>query len=338
MVLRPLLLRTLSAAALLSALSSTLLAQIPGGSPLGGQNPVVPMAPARTAAERLDDLKRDIERLKSEIQFIEQRAALGVQPLRDRLQKRSFDARRIDAGTSATATVTPPQPAQPQPARRMTNDELKSLPEDVLLVVQGRPVRRSDLQPVLEYLATVPAAGDESSRQQRAVLEVIRLEAVLAAFEESRLEAESQIGDAVKELADGKTFAEVQNRYGRGPNIAQEGKVQITRFSPFGLEIERTAFTTPAGRVSEPIRGATGYAIVAVDKIQKSDQDAGDHAEVRLMVIPYTSDPGDMDKVRNMAMTGQIDLVVAENQDLYVELIEELHQVIGKRIVVINHG
>ena len=34
---------------------------------------------------------------------------------------------------------------------------------------------------------------------------------------------------------------------------------------------------------------------------------------------------------------GQIDLVVAEDQDLQVELVKELHQVIGKGVVVVDH-
>lgn len=316
MVLRSSFLRTLSAAAFLFALSSTLMAQLPGGSPLGGQAPVAPMAPPRTPAERLDDLKREIDRLKGEIEFIEQRSAQGVQPLRDRLQNRKVDYRTIDAGTSAIASVTTPQPMQPQLARRMTSEELQKYPEEVLMVVQGRPVRRADLQRTIDYLATVPAAGDEAARQQRATMEVIRLEAMLASFEESHTEAQSQIQAAAQELADGKTFAEVQNRYGRGPNLAAEGKVQITRFTPFGLEVEAVAFSTPEGKVSAPVRGASGYAIVAVDKVQKSDQDAGDLIEARLLFVPYHGDPGEMDKVRNMAMTGQVDLVVRDDAAL----------------------
>ena len=34
---------------------------------------------------------------------------------------------------------------------------------------------------------------------------------------------------------------------------------------------------------------------------------------------------------------GQIDLVVAKDQDLQIELVEELHQVIGKGVVVVDH-
>ena len=34
---------------------------------------------------------------------------------------------------------------------------------------------------------------------------------------------------------------------------------------------------------------------------------------------------------------GQIDLVVAEDQDLQVELVKELHQVIGEGVVVVDH-
>lgn len=314
MSLRPDFVRLLQASVILFALTATLPAQLPGGlGGLGGQ-PATPVAPPRSPAEKLEDLKREIERLKGEMQFVEQRAAQGVAPIKDRLQNRTFAPRSIDAGASTTAsTPAPAAPAKPQPARRMTSEEQQKFQGDVMMIVQGKAVRTADFQRLVDYLGTVKDAGDLSSREQRVSLELIRLESVLGTFEDSVVEAREQIDAAKKELDAGKPWTEAQNRYGRGPNMAQEGRVQINRYSPFGLEVEMAAFTTEKGKIVGPVRGATGYCILAIDGITKSDTDAGDTVDARLIFMPYHGDPGEMDKIRAQAITGQVDLVVRDD-------------------------
>lgn len=315
MVLRLDFLRAVTAPALFLAIAAALPAQLPGGLPgLGGQE--APAAPPRSPAEKLDDLKREIERLKGEIQFVETRTQLGVAPIKDRLQKRDFAPRSIDAGASTAAAPAPAMPQKPQPARRMTSEEQEKYQKDVLMVVQGRAVRSGDFQQLVDFLGTVKDAGDLSTREQRVAMELIRLEAVLGSFEDSQAEARQQIDAARKELNDGKAWTEVQNRYGRGPNMAQEGRIQVSHYSPLGLEVERAAFTTEKGKIVGPVRGATGYAILSVDGITKSDTDAGDVVDARMIFIPYHGDPGDMDKVRAQAITGQVDLVVRDDAAL----------------------
>lgn len=299
-------------AALTAALSSDLRAQLPGGNALGGQ---APMAPPRSPQEQLDELKREIERLKSEIEFVNARTALGVAPLKERLQQRQFSPRAIDAGKNSAVAVPVAQPIQPQTARRMGTEEQEKYPAEVAFVVQGRMVRRDELEQLANYLKTLPGGngGNDAALVMRAAQERIRIEAVMAAFEESRAEAESQVQAAMKELGEGKPFGEVQNRYGRGPNLAQEGKVQITRFSPFGLEVEAAAFQGTEGKVVGPLRGLTGYVVLQIDKVTKSDQDAGDVVDARLLLVPYHGDPLEMDKVRSQASMGQVDLLVRDD-------------------------
>lgn len=308
------LVRPLQGTTILFALCATLSAQLPGGlGGLGGQ-PTAPAAPPRSPAEKLEDLKREIDRLKGEIQFVEQRSAQGVAPIKDRLQNRAFAPRSIDAGTSTTAIAPAPvAPNKPQPARRMTSEEQQKFQADVMMIVQGKPVRTAEFQRLVDYLGTVKEAGDLTAREQRVALELIRLEAVLGTFPDSATEAEEQIIAAKKELDEGKAWSEAQNRYGRGPNMAQEGRVQINRYSPLGLEVEMAAFTTEKGKVVGPVRGATGYCILAIDGITKSDTDAGDTVDARLLFMPYHGDPGEMDTVRAQALTGQVDLLVRDD-------------------------
>ena len=49
--------------------------------------------------------------------------------------------------------------------------------------------------------------------------------------------------------------------------------------------------------------------------------------------------PGEMQSQRGQSasISARVDRVVAEDQDLQVELVEELHQVIGEGVVVVDH-
>ncbi len=286
-----------------------LLAQLPGGAT---QDPTP--APARSPAEKIGDLQRELERLQKEIEFVKERSKDSAGILRSRLQQRAFAPRSIDAGTNTTI-VTPPTPIeQPRPARRMTSVELEKFQGDVLMVVEGRPIRAGEFDGLMAYLAKDPTSGDEEARAHRVSLELLRIEAVIANFPDTAAEAHSEMSKAAAELAEGKPFAEVQNRYGRGPNIANEGKIEIRRFSPWGLEIEQAAFTTEVGKVVGPVRGMSGYAVLAVDKVTTSDQDAGDVVEARMIFMPYHEDAVEMDQVRSRALSGKIDLIVRDKE------------------------
>lgn len=319
MQLRSSLSRAVSTAVLSAVLSPAVMAQVPGSSPLvtpqgvAGQQPA---APPRSPQEQLDELRREIERLKAEIAFVQTRTSLGVAPLRERLQQREFKPRAIDAGKNSAVALPVAQPPSIQPARTMTPEEQTKYGADVALVVQGRPVTSAELQQLAAYVKSMPGTPDATACMMRAAQECIRVQAVMAAFEESRTEAEGQIQAAAKELAEGKPFGEVQNRYGRGPNMTQEGKVTITRYSPFGLEVEAAAFGNPEGKLVGPVRGLSGYALVQIDKLVKSDQDVGDSVEARLILVPYHGEASDMDKVRSEASMGQVDLVVRDEAGL----------------------
>jgi hypothetical protein len=219
--------------------------------------------------------------------------------------------------TPQAAAMVPTQ----REARLMTPDEVQQHGADVLMTVNGRPVRYSALDGMISYLQGFTASGDDSARQQRAMLELIRLESTLAAFPESADVAAQQIKEARQLLDGGGEFGEVARQYSRGP-LQEDGKVKITRNCPFGLAVEMAAFATDEGKLTDAIQGYTGYVLVQVDKKTKGTNPDGapnpdlDQVEARMILVPYHPDPAEIDQVRNRAIMGPIEIAVRDDDAL----------------------
>jgi PPIC-type PPIASE domain len=284
--------------------------QVPGKPAAAAPTPAQDPAPPKTPADKIGELQRELARLKQEIQYAREQVANSKSDLNQKLANRTLEVRAIDAGLGNVAPAFQPTPSTPQSARVMTGDESTGLPEEVMMVAEGSYVTWSEYQTLVDYLSTIPAAGDASARDQRATLELVRIHAVLGAFPESSDEAKEHIHAAQEELANGQDFHEVLNRYGTGPNMVQDGRVQITHFCPYGLFVEQAAFATEPGKISAPIQGLTGFVLLAVDKVTKGEKPDADVVDARMIVVPYNSDPTDLDKVRLRAATGQVEVKV----------------------------
>jgi hypothetical protein len=277
-----------------------------------------PDRPRQSPAERITELTSERDRLLHEIAFVQSKVATSRQTLIEKFRVRGLEVRSIDAGTTTvTAVAAPVTPTQRQ-ARLMTPKELQAFGADVLMTVNGRPVSYAALDQMLAYLKGFPASGDDSTRQQRAMLELIRLESTLAAFPESALAAEQQVQEALKRLQDGTEFGEVARQYSRGP-LQEEGKIKVTRNCPFGLAVEMAAFATEAGKLSATIQGYTGYVLLKVDSATKGANPDGaanadlDVVDAHMILVPYHPDPAEIDQVRNRAIMGPIEIAVRDD-------------------------
>jgi hypothetical protein len=316
-------LRIATAASLLAPFLSALLptaltAQPPPAlTPPLGQKPAdpPPPAPPKSPAERLEELQRELQRLQNEIAYVQERVAKSSTLLGDKLRNRTLSTRAIDAGLG-TAVNPLPAPAPVQPARLLSDDERTQYGKDVMMVVDGRPVTEEQVKSLVDYLGTVPASGDVPMREQRALLELIRVHNIAAHFRESAIMAEEAIRGAETDLANGGAFEEVMNRYGGIPEGQSDGKVKIPRFCKYGLLVEQAAFSTKPGERSKPVRGLTGWVLVHVDSITKGPTSDGDIADVRMILLPYHSDPEQVDKARTLAVTGQVGVAVRTAEDM----------------------
>ncbi len=281
--------------------------------PAADAKPQDPDRPHKSPAEQFQDLTRERENLEKEIAYAKERAANATKLLREKFAARNFQPQVIEAGTSSSVmpAVTTPvtQINQPRKARLMEEKERSTFGEAVMMAVDGNPITYAEVDAMVSYLSQVPSAGDSVQLHQRATMEAIRIHTLLAAFPETSAEAMKQIEMARNELAQGQKWGDVLGRYGAGPNMTQEGKVTITRFCPYGIDVERAAFSTAAGKVADPVHGLTGMVLLAVDEVK------ADTVEARMLLVPYNMDQPEVDRNRGRAALGQIDLAMREAKD-----------------------
>lgn len=291
---------------------------VPAAKPEGAKQD--PDRPSKSPAERIEELRRTLQQLANEIAFVESRASSTTQLLSQKFAQRGLQVRAIDAGQTASVmpTLVSSGPAQNQPraARLLEDKEKAAFGADVLMSIDGSPVKKADFDNLVQYLMQFPSAGDRQAIDQRAALELVRIHTLLAAFPETVVEAETNMKAAVDELQKGTEFTEVLNRYGAGPNMAQGGKVQITRFCPYGLQVEQAAMAAKEGTLTAAVRGLTGLVVMKVEKVNKGQTAQADSADVQMLMIPYHLDQTAVDKHRGRAALGQVDVAVS-SPDVY---------------------
>lgn len=305
-------LRLLPASLLL--LGNAAIAQIP--LPPAGQTPPPaqdPDKPAPTPAEVAKQLQAERDRLAREIAYVQDRAKNAKALLADKLASKPQTFKTIDAGVNA-ASVPPMAPTQPRAARVATAEELGNHANDTLLIVNGRAIPQKAFDDVVQYLAASPSSGDEPMRAQRALFDLIRIEAVASAFEDN--EAAERVGELLGQLDAGKTPAELAKAVGTVPGASPEGKIEVTRNSVFGPRFEQVAFTTEAGKRARPFRNANGLVILHIDSIEKGATPDLDKAIGTAIQVPYSPDQAALQKAHLAVNTGQVDVLARDQKTI----------------------
>ena len=270
-----------------------------------------------TPEERLEELRAEKERLEREIRYARERAQRAKQLLQEKLGAREQSFRAIDAGTAVVARPTP-QPAQPVQrkfARIASAEERQAQPDGAMVVVEGRAISQSWFDRVMGYLSESGAAiGDESVRAQRVLFDMMRIEGVAAQFEEN--DAELRLAEALAALEAGKSLADVARAEGSVLAAAEDGRVEVTRNSMHGPYFEHVAFTTPVGQTARPFRNASGYVLLHVDALEKGDSPQQDKVVCHVAQFDYTEDAEALRKAQFKVNSGQVDVVVRDEQVL----------------------
>jgi hypothetical protein len=270
-----------------------------------------PDKPAETPAKTITELTTEKERLEAEIAFARDRAKTMRGDLAGKLTSRSQTFRAIAAGTTAPAAAAV---SQRRFARLFEAAEKSDLAPDTLLTVNGRPIREGDVEGLLAYLRSLPNSGDDAMRTQRVLFELIRTEAVAAAFAEN--EAEARIGEVLGELEKGKPIADVAKSFGTVSGANDAGTVEVTRNSFLGIRIEQAAFSTEPGQRSRPIRTPQGFCVVGVDKIEKGSTPDLDKVTATVVQVGYVAEPAALQKAMAAPATGQVDIAVRDEKVL----------------------
>lgn len=296
------------------------------GTSAFAQNPLVPgvgQAPAPVAqdpdkqaptpAELQKQLQAERDRLAREIAYVKDRAKNAKALLSDKLGNKAPSFRSIDAGVSAPA-VQPMMPTQPRQARVATGEEMGNHGNDTLLVVNNRAVPQGAFDEIMAHLAKSPSGGDEAMRAQRALFDLIRIEAIASSFEDN--EAAERVGDLLGQLDAGKPIADLAKAVGVVPGSSPEGKLEVTRNSVFGPRFEQVAFATEAGKRARPFRNANGIVILHVDSFVKGENPDLDKVVGTAIQVPYTPDQPTLQKAHSAVNMGQVDVLARDQKTL----------------------
>ena len=286
-------------------------------APAGSQEPAKqdPDKPQPTPAQQVDELNKEKARLQREIDYAKERAGNAKALLREKFAPRKNTHRSIDAGVMAPP-APPPQMVsnQPRAARIASADDLGNQPQGTMLTVNGRPVSQSSFDQLQAYLEGAPNSGDAAMRAQRALFELIRIEAVASVFEDN--EAAERTGEAVAQLEAGKSMADVQKAFAVVPGAGEGGTIEVTRNSVFGPLFEMVAFNTADGKRSRPFRTANGLVVLQIDKREKGASPELDKVIGSAVLVAYSNEPEQMNKAQMAVTTGQVDIVVRDQQTL----------------------
>ncbi|MBX3464546.1 MAG: peptidyl-prolyl cis-trans isomerase [Planctomycetes bacterium] len=264
-----------------------------------------PDRPAPTPAEELAQLQRERDRLRREIDYVQQRVQNAKGLLAGKFARRTLSVREVDAGRASGGGAPAMPPVAPRYARLMTEEEIAALPEGTVLVVGGTPIQRQEIDQLIAYQSDTI---DHDLRAQMAVYDLIRIEGVAAEFSDGDLETVVQ--DAAAQLAEGRSVAELAGVYGTLPGAAEDGAVEITRNGRFGLRLEQLAFSMAPGTTSRPFRHHGGMVVLHVDRIEKGASPELDRVLAHALQVPYSPEPERVQKAQHAVVTAQVDIAV----------------------------
>ncbi|MBM4059659.1 MAG: hypothetical protein FJ265_00980 [Planctomycetes bacterium] len=278
------------------------------------QQPPAPAAqdpdkPAPKPVDVVGDLQREKERLQQEIDYAKLRAKDAKSMLAQKLGRRGQTFRSIDAGTSFVAPAAPPPRRE---ARLMTPEELKNQPADVMLLVNGRPIRQGLYDDLFAYLGTVPNSGDDALRAQIVLLDLVRTESMVAAFPGDQ--AAAQAASVLGQLQGGQPIAELARSFGTVQGGKEDGSIEITRSSYLGLSLEKLAFAAKVGEPTAPVTTPMGLAILVVDGIEKGATADLDKVKAHAVLVKWQADPAAVQKAQLAASQGQVEIVVRDQR------------------------
>ncbi len=273
-----------------------------------------PDKPKQTPADAVKELTSERDRLAREIAYAQERAKNGKAFLASKFSAKPQAFKSIDAGVTAPPMPVMQMPAQPRTARLATKDEIASHTDDTMLIVNGRALPQGVFDQVMAYLAATPASGDESARAQRALFDLVRIEAVASSFEEN--EAAERVGGIQAELEAGKSIAELAKSVGTVPGANADGRIEVTRNSAFGPRFEQIAFSTEAGKRTRPFRNAMGIVILQVESMEKGASPELDKVIATALQVPYTPEAEALQKSHLAVNTGQVDIFARDQKAL----------------------
>lgn len=254
---------------------------------------------------RVKQLQQQKERLEQEIEYTRSRVANASEQLAQKLQRGAPQFRVIDAGQVPSPLPITTAPIQFKYAQIGSAEQMNLGGEQQLVMVAGRGISQAAFDNVLTHVRTTQPQGSDVLLAQRVFYDMIRIEAIAGAFEES--EGEVTFSENLAALQDGSlAFDAAAKRFGTVQGADESGTITLTCPSIYGPSFEYVAFTTADGSVSRPFRTTSGLAVLKV--LEKNKDETSGRPTIRCQVVefPYTSDKAALQNAQRSINTGQV--------------------------------
>jgi parvulin-like peptidyl-prolyl isomerase len=292
-------------------LAATLAAQVPApttqpGQP--GQPPATNPEAVRpeTPQERVQKLQEQADRLQRElegIRAIEKGGGIAAQ-VKHFLKERALQT----AAFAPPAGGSRPAAGGRRGSRLLGDAEKSTLAADVIFTVDGLPATKAEFDGLFDYLKSYPREETDDALKSRAVLELVRLKAVQAAFEKNLQAAQAKIVRAEAKLKQGADFAAVAKELSDCPSKDNGGELGLVGRESVDLLTCKAAFGLKVGEVSPVVATENGFTIVRVTGQEKGETPAKDRVRVSRILAAYTPAQEELRAVQMRVNSGQVDL------------------------------
>lgn len=265
------------------------------------------IATQSSAARSAEELQKEKDRLVQEISYVRELLAKGGLAARvaNKLESRFLEPRVVDAGSSKEQL--PAVGFQPKKATLMTEEQKKMYLDDVIFLVEGRPVRQAVFDELLEYLKSVNPEADENGLKTHVLMELIKTEYAHGHFAESATQAADTIREFEAALGRGVEFESIAKNRSQHPSADQGGDLgYLIPNSGHPLKLEQLAFSTEVGKVSPIFRTSLGFNLLRVSEVKEAD--SGRAVRVSLILVPYHDAFEEVQELQRSVSLGQVDL------------------------------
>jgi hypothetical protein len=290
-----------------------------------------PPPPPQTPEQRIAQLKEQIVRLQRELDGLAAAEKAGGLPK----QVKAFIAERQlqaiglpDQNKPAAPEETPAAPpnappentaptggSEKRPARLLGDEEKKSIPANVIFIIEGAPATKQEFDAAVTYLQSLPHTETDDQLKEHAMFELVRAKAPQGVFKGTAGAARAKVFEAAKKLKyEGADFAALAKEVSQCPSAKDGGDLGFFDRKKMDFFFTQAAFELPVGDVSGVVESCFGYHIIKVTAVEKGQTADLDRVRASHILEFYAPDQKNRDEVDKRVNEGRLDLAFASDE------------------------
>lgn len=293
------------------ALSSAGIAQVVQQPPNANPVPPAPPPPPLTIEQRIAQLERELANLQEELIYIGQlrdRGGLNA-AIVEQIRNRTPSPRTIDVGVGDRLLLMAKR------AKLLSAEEKRTLLPDVIMTVNGIPIREQRLTDMVEYLQSYRPDVTHEELAGQAILALAAGEWPKSHFARFRSEVGQKIRDIHSAATKGADFAGLAKNQSEDRVSGEMGGDLgfIGRDCEYGLNFAMAAFSLQRdGQVSGIVSSPTGLHVLQRTGFEKGDTPDQDQVRISHVMVLHAPVPDEVRQTLNAVVNGRAEIKVRD--------------------------